>query len=122
MTVSYNLETQDLRVTISHQVSDPEIHYISKVEIKKNDVVYNTSIYVDQSDANSFSYTYKINATVGDTIEVTASCNQGGSKTVQHTVTKDNTDEEEKSTPGFELIFFIGAIVTSLILLRKRYC
>ena len=119
MTVLYNLETQDLRVTITHPVSDPTTHYIYKVEIKKNDVIYNTSTYTSQPDPNSFTYIYKINATTGDTIDVTASCIQGGSKTIQDTITLNN-GESKKSTPGFEIIILLGAILITLAILRRK--
>ncbi len=122
LTVSYNLETQELRLTASHQVNDPTTHYISKVEIKKNGAPYNTSLYTEQPDPNSFSYSYIINATAGDTIEVTASCNQGGSKTTQYTITQENknNNNNDSSTPGFELLIFLSAVITILLLLRKK--
>jgi hypothetical protein len=120
MTVAYNLETQDLYVNLTHQVSDPATHYISLVEIKKNGAIYNTSFYTDQPTPNSFSYTYKVNATAGDVIEVYADCNLGGSRTVQYTITEDN-GENDKSTPGFALIIFLGAVVISFLVLRKRH-
>lgn len=119
MTVSYNLETQDLRVTITHPVSDQTTHYIKEVKIEKNGVLYNTSLYDSQPDANSFTYTYQINATTGDTIDVTTSCIQGGSKTIQHTVAINN-GENKKSTPGFEVIVLLGAVVISLVILRRK--
>jgi hypothetical protein len=118
-TVSYNLETQDLRVTITHPVSDQTTHYIKEVKIEKNGVLYNTSLYDSQPDSNSFTYTYQINATTGDTIDVTASCIQGGSKTIQHTVVINN-GESKKSTPGFEVIVLLGAVVISLVILRRK--
>lgn len=120
MTVSYDLGNQDLQVNISHQVSSPINHYITKIEIKKNGEIYNTSLYTSQPTTNSFSYSYKINASTGDVIDVYALCNQGGSKTAQIIVGKDN-NENETSTPGFELIFFLGAVTLSIILLRKKY-
>lgn len=122
LTVAYDLENQNLRITISHQVNDPTDHYISKVEIKKNGAIYNTSLYTEQPNANSFSYNYAVNATIGDTIDVVASCNQGGSKTTQYTITQGetNNDENNTSTPGFELLIFLAALITSTILLRKK--
>ncbi len=120
MTVTYNLETRDLQVTISHKVSSPTNHYIVKVEIKKNGELYNTSIYTNQPTNNTFSYSYKVNATANDVIDVYAFCNQGGSKTAQYEVGKDNNGNDT-STPGFELILFLGAVIVSLILLRKKY-
>lgn len=118
MTVSYNLTTQELRVTITHQVSNPTTHYILKVEIKKNGVIYNTSIYTSQPDPTSFTYSYKINTTTGDNLDVTASCKQGGSKTIQYTVGTNN-GESKKSTPGFELIIVMGAIALMFLWERK---
>lgn len=121
-TISYNLETQELRFTITHQVSDPTTHYIQTVQIKKNGAIYNTSTYAEQPSASSFTYTYFINATAGDTIEVTTSCNQGGAKTTQYTIPTDNTDngKNDTSTPDFELLIFIFALCTSIILVRKK--
>jgi len=119
MTVSYNLETQDLRVTITHPVNDLTTHYIKEVKIEKNGVLYNTSLYESQPDLNSFTYTYTVNATIGDTIDATASCIQGGSKTIQHTVAINN-GEGKKSTPGFEIIVLLGALVISLAILRRK--
>jgi len=119
MTVSYNLETQDLRVTITHPVSDQTTHYIKEVKIEKNGVLYNTSLYESQPDLNSFTYTYTVNATTGDTIDVTASCIQGGSKTIQHTVAINN-GESKTSTPGFESIVLLGALAISLAILRRK--
>jgi hypothetical protein len=117
LTVSYNLETQTLQATITHPVSDTITHYIYKVEIKKNGVIYNTSTYTSQPDSNSFTYSYKINVTSSDTLDVTASCIQGGSKTIQYAIGTNN-GESKKSTPGFELIIALGA--TALMFLCDR--
>jgi hypothetical protein len=119
MTIAYNLETQDLRVTITHPVNDQTTHYIYEVKIEKNGVLYNTSFYDSQPDQNSFTYTYKVNATTGDIIDVTASCIQGGSKTIQHTIAINN-DESKKSTPGFEVIILLGAVLITLTMLRRK--
>jgi len=120
MTVSYNLETQDLRVTITHPVSDPTTHYIYKVELQKNGLLYNTSTYTSQPDSNSFTYTYPVNATTGDTIDVTASCVQGGSKTLQHTISTNN-GQNNKSTPGFEGIVLLTALVIIIAMLQRKH-
>jgi len=120
MTVSYNLETQDIRVTITHPISDPTTHYIYKVELKKNGLIYNTSTYTSQPDPNSFTYTYQVNATIGDTIDVTASCIQGGSKTLQHTISTNN-GQNNKSTPGFEGIVLLTALVIIIAMLQRKH-
>jgi len=119
LTVSYNLQTQDLQVTITHPVNDPTAHYIYKVELQKNGLIHNTSTYTSQPDPNSFTYTYRINATTGDTIDVTASCIQGGSKTTQYTVST-NDGEKNTSTPGFDSIVALSAIVFVIILLWRK--
>ena len=118
LTVSYNLETQELQVTITHPVSDPTTHYIYKVEIQKNGTDYNTSLYTSQPDPNSFTYTYTVNATTGDVIDVKASCIQGGSKSMQYTITTNN--KSKSSTPGFEILILIGALFLCIALLRRK--
>ena len=118
LTVSYNLETQVLQVTITHPVSDTATHYIHKVEIKKNDLIYNTTTYTSQPDPNSFTYTYHVNATTGGTLDVTASCIQGGSKTIQYAIATNNGDNK-KSTPGFEMILFICVVIITITVLRR---
>jgi hypothetical protein len=121
MTVSYSLQTQELRVTITHQVSDPTTHYIREVRIEKNGVVYNKTAYTSQPDPNSFTYTYTVNATTGDVIDVTANCIQGGSKTIQYTIATKNSDTKpSSSTPGFEIILVIGALIACIALLRRK--
>jgi len=122
LTLSYTLQTQELRITITHQVADPTTHYIAKIEIKKNGATYNTTLYTEQPDPNSFSYSYPVNATIGDALDVTASCIQGGSKTTQYTITQDatNNGKNNSSTPGFELLIFLGAVLSGIFLLRKK--
>jgi hypothetical protein len=119
LTVSYDLGTQDLQVTITHPVNNPTTHYIYKVELQKNGLLFNTSTYTNQPDSNSFTYTYRFNATTGDTIDVTASCIQGGSKTTHYTVSTIN-GEKNTSTPGFESIVALSAIIFIVILLRRK--
>lgn len=119
MTVAYNLETQELRVTITHPVSNPSTHYIFKVEIQKNGMMYNTSTYTSQPDPTSFTYTYQVNASAGDTLSVTATCIQGGSKTVQQTVSTNN-DQNNKSTPGFEIIILVAALAIIIGIVQRK--
>ncbi len=80
---------------------------------------YNTSTYSSQPDPNNFTYTYSVNATTGDTIDVTASCIQGGSKTIQHTIAQNN-GVNKKTTPGFEMIILISAALITFAILRRK--
>ena len=84
--LDYNAATQILAVTITHNGSASGFHYIKYVEIKKNAVVLSTDKYESQP-AGTFTYNYKIAATAGDKLDVTATCNMFGSKTVGITVT-----------------------------------
>ena len=83
--LEYNASTQNLAVTIIHNSSSSGFHYIKYVEIKKNSVVLNTEKYGSQP-AGTFTYNYKVPATEGDKLEVTATCNFFGSKTATLTI------------------------------------
>ncbi|MBN2066178.1 MAG: hypothetical protein JW771_05155 [Candidatus Thermoplasmatota archaeon] len=122
MTLSYSKTTKELQVTLTHQVSDPNTHYIYQIVIKINEVITRTEEYTNQS-GSSFTYTYEgIDAIEDDRIEVTATCNQGGSITKSLTVTAEDVSgtNEESSTPGFELIVLMISVSISVILLRKK--
>jgi hypothetical protein len=86
--LEYDAGTQMLKVTITHPSSFPSHHYIKYVEIKKvgADVMKNT--YENQPDMDTFTYTYKVPAAEGETLEVTATCSMYGYKTVNLTVGK----------------------------------
>lgn len=119
--LQYDTSIQTLGVTISHNVVDPEEHYIYRVEIKKNGQTYKTLTYIDQPNDSSFTYTYQVNATKGDSFEVTASCNLGGSLTKQLTVgSETGQNGENKSTPGFEIILVLCAVMVMLLLYQRR--
>ena len=86
--LEYDASTQMLTVTITHPSAFPNYHYIKYVEIKKvgADVMKNT--YENQPDMDTFTYTYKVPAAEGETLEVTATCSLYGYKTVNLTVGK----------------------------------
>ena len=87
VTLVFNTEAQTLEVTIVHEVSTTW-HYINKVEIKKNGKSVSSNDYTSQPDKSKFVYSYKVQTVKGDVLEVTASCNIFGSKTVKLTVDK----------------------------------
>lgn len=86
--LAYNKDSQTLTVTITHKSPSPGFHYISKIEIKKNGAPIGTNEYKNQPDKETFDYSYKIQALEGDKIEVKATCNLFGSKTVNLTMHK----------------------------------
>lgn len=88
VTLVYNTAAQTLEVTIVHETPSPTWHYIKKVEIKKNGKSVSINDYTSQPDKTKFVYSYTVQAAKGDVLEVIASCNIYGSKTVKLTVDK----------------------------------
>lgn len=86
--VSYDSNSKTLTVTITHETLSQNYHYIKYVAIKKNGAIISNNQYDHQPDANTFTYTYNLPATEGDTLEVTASCNIWGSKTTTLAIAK----------------------------------
>jgi len=86
MELGYDEQAKTLTVTISHPTYFPSKHHISAVEIKKNGTVIKTETYDEQPDQDEFAFTYEIDASADDVLEVTADCNIFGSKTASMTV------------------------------------
>jgi hypothetical protein len=79
MILGYDAEDGILSVDISHQVVNPNTHYVSRVEIRKNGILYHEQDYSMQPTDSTFEYTYNLAAEDGDIIEVFAVCNVSGS-------------------------------------------
>lgn len=76
--LNYDLTAQTLQATITHtRFSDG--HYINKVEIRKNGNLVSLQEYKNQP-SETFTYSYKVTAVAGDTLEVKAYCSRFGSK------------------------------------------
>ena len=88
VTLFYDSNSQMLAVTITHKSPFPSFHYIKSVEIKKNGNLLSDNKYDNQPDQATFTYSYKIPAAAGDTLEAKASCSLYGSKTTDLTVRK----------------------------------
>lgn len=124
MTVTYHGSSHMLEVVITHQVSDTSTHFIKEIQIDKNGVFYNLSLYLTQPDKNVFRHNYTVDAVSGDVFSVTAKCNQGGSRSAEVTITANDTGtggSETTETPGFEAVLVVGASGVCLILLRRRF-
>jgi hypothetical protein len=123
MNLSYNNTTKELLVDITHQVSNPNTHYVYNIVVKINGETNISQDYTSQPES-SFTYTYEgIEVIEGDIFEVTALCNQGGSITRTLTVSSgevSETGDDDSSTPGFELIIFICAIALILFWRQKK--
>jgi hypothetical protein len=82
--LDYDAATETLSVTITHPSSFPSFHYIKYVEIDNGSgAIRNT--YESQPDQDTFTYTYKVSASPGVTLEVSATCSMYGYKTVNLT-------------------------------------
>lgn len=123
MSLSYDFETEELSVSISHSVMDNETHYVNSLVITKDNVEVVSETYTSQPSTSGFVYKFTINATDGEEFSATANCNQGGSITRTLTVndpsdTGTNTDEGnengDSSISGFSLTFGFIAIFLAI--------
>jgi hypothetical protein len=96
MNLDYNFTAQKLNVTITHNVVDPNNHYIENVQIWKNNNLIVDQDYTSQPSTSSFTYSFDISASDGDVIKVTATCSISGDITDQLTV-------EGPQTPNISL-------------------
>jgi glucose/arabinose dehydrogenase len=86
VSLTYDSPNQTLKVTTTHQVSNPSSHYVYKISIEKNGTQVITNEYKSQPTSGTFTYDYPINATPGDVLKATAYCIIAGSKSGQITV------------------------------------
>jgi outer membrane protein assembly factor BamB len=84
--LSYDGENQTLKVTTTHQVSNPASHYIYKIEVEKNGEKILEEEYTSQPSSSTFSYDYPLNASPGDAIKATAYCVIAGSRSAEITI------------------------------------
>ena len=89
MVLDFNIDTMILNVTITHQVSNPNDHYIYKVEVKKNDVLTLTENYDSQPSTLTFTFSYSIDVQGGDVLKATAYCSIAGSIAREITIPHD---------------------------------
>jgi len=113
----YDLDEQILYVTITHVTIDPNSHYIYKVDIEKNSVLYLTEQYTSQPTLDTFTYNYSVEAEIGDELTVTAFCSLFGSLSNSIVVTGENNpplppdiDGPEKGEPDIEYTYVLNAI------------
>jgi len=93
MVLDYDINTETLSVTITHISPAPTVHYIDKVEIKRNDELIITEEYDSQPTSSEFTYEYYIQAVVDDELTVIAYCSIQGSIT-QSLIVRDPSQDE----------------------------
>lgn len=81
--VTYDQNTGDLGVTITHQVDNPTTHYIKQVTVRMGDTVLVDKTYSSQPDRSPFTYSYNIPQLKGSNAEirVDVQCSVFGSRT-----------------------------------------
>ena len=79
-------EPDTLQVSILHFSFAPKIHYVYKIDIEKNGVLYSTESYTSQPRFLFFRYSYSVTATTGDELTVTAYCSLFGKITRSMTI------------------------------------
>ena len=80
--VTYDAQTGDLVVAITHQVDDPATHYVKQVTVRQGDAVLIDKSYTSQPDKSSFTYRYNLPQLKGSSGEITADarCSRSGSR------------------------------------------
>lgn len=81
ISAEYDTLDQTLKITVEHNVKNPGTHYVKRIEIYvgKNKKIEQLS--TRQVDDASQSYIFKlIDVAMGDTLNITASCNIVGNK------------------------------------------
>ncbi len=86
VSLAYDSQNQSLKVTTTHQVSDPTSHYVFRIDILKNGEQVITKEYAIQPTSSTFSYDYPLNATNGDVLKAVAYCIIAGSRSAEITV------------------------------------
>ncbi len=79
MSISYYELSKMLNVTITHQVPNPQAHYVKEVRVTINGNTVHDVYYTSQPSPDTFTYTYPLLPDPGNTIEVTATCSIAGS-------------------------------------------
>ena len=120
MSLEYNSGTNTLKVSISHVVSDNTSHYVVSVVVRVNGSIDQTEIYTSQPNVAFFIYEYTVITNNGSTIQVTATCSQGGS--ITRTLGGENTPTDG-AIPGYMglYIVLIVSVITLLMTFRKKF-
>ncbi|MHA1738776.1 MAG: hypothetical protein ACTSXA_12595 [Candidatus Heimdallarchaeota archaeon] len=120
MTLNYVAATETLEVSITHTVSNPSTHFVNNVDVFRNNVLNITQSYVSQPTSSTFQYDYVINATAGQTLKVTATCNQGGSITRSVVLTDGfSASPTDNASIGFTC-FLLATSFLGFFIIRKR--
>ena len=114
MTLEYDIDSQILTVTLVHSVSNPQSHYVYRIEIEKNGVVYTSEEFVGQPTDSEFIYTFSVPATDRDVLKLTAECNLGGSIQATLEVESGRAQVEVPELWPIHAVFMTGGLLLML--------
>jgi len=119
MSLEFNSGTNTLKVSITHGVSDNTSHYVVSVVVRVNGSIDQTEFYTSQPDVAFFIYEYTVITNNGSTIQVTATCSQGGS--ITRTLGGESTPTDG-AIPGYMglYIVLVVSVITLLMTFRKK--
>ena len=82
VSVSYNEQSGNLDVAITHPVDNPGTHYVKRVTIRQGSTVLSDTSYTNQPGLSDFNYSYFLPGLKGSAGEITvdAECNIFGSR------------------------------------------
>ncbi|MHA2038217.1 MAG: hypothetical protein ACW98X_17405 [Promethearchaeota archaeon] len=122
ITLTYNLNTQMLNITIDHEVDDPDAHYVDLIIINVNGSEVLNTAYTNQSSTTGGLYQYTIAANNGSTIQGFARCVEGGSVSACYIVGVGTCPPVGSGIPGyFGIWVIIGfSLIISLFIIHKR--
>jgi len=115
--LEYDSNTNTLTVSITHAVPDNTTHYIFSVIVSVNGSVVLSPTYTSQPDLGFFIYEYGVTTNDGSTIQVTASCSEGGVLT--STLGGTNRPGGIPGYMGLYLVILVS-VISLLSLYRKK--
>uniref|UniRef100_A0A7V0Z6G2 DUF3888 domain-containing protein n=1 Tax=candidate division WOR-3 bacterium TaxID=2052148 RepID=A0A7V0Z6G2_UNCW3 len=97
ISAEYDTLEQTLKITVDHSVKYTNKHYVNKIEILANSEKKIEQLSRKQSNESSQNYIFKIiDVKMGDTLNITATCNISGKKRVYFLLTPDKLEPLEK--------------------------
>ena len=126
MTLEYDMSSENLSVTISHQSEDFNTHYIYEVIVIVGAVQVYSQSYTSQP-SNTFTYDYYVSngplELLYYVISVTARSTQGGVITQTITVNKNQPSGSMPEIAGLSIIIGVSMIIlisTSILLIKRK--
>ena len=117
ISMTYDKVSGVLTVTVNHTSEDLTLHFIERIDITVNDVFQDIVPWdMDESEVDLIA-TYNISLNDGDKVVAEAFCSEYGSM-VSSLVVGDSG--KEPSTPGFELLMFLGAVMLFFVIRKRR--